>query len=251
MSEQSEFLKDIQGNQEDPFSYLNKNEESVDVEPAKEDDIEEVGRWKGNRETRREAQKAQKYKEEAIALNARLQALSENREAVKDIPEADYLSKVERIYGNATPEAREATELLKEALRGVHNSAKAEALEEAVGRIDADRNGESEAVKEAENEVDEGLESLEDEYDADFSDSATRNGFLTLLEKVSPKDRDGNIKEYADFGATYELYQSRQNKSADKAKELTSRSMTRGGNSGGSELQSTAIDNYAKEQGWA
>jgi hypothetical protein len=63
MSEQSEFLKDIQGNQEDPFSYLNKNEESVDVEPAKEDDIEEVGRWKGNRETRREAQKAQKYKD--------------------------------------------------------------------------------------------------------------------------------------------------------------------------------------------
>jgi hypothetical protein len=248
MSETNEFLKDIRGNQEDAFSYLNKPE--VEIEASQEDDIKEEGRWKGNRETRREAQKAQKYKEEAIALNARLQALSETKQAVKDIPEADYLSKVERIYGNATPEAREATELLKEALRGVHNSAKAEALEEAVGRIDADRNGESEAVKESEDEIDEGLEHLEDEYDADFSDSTTRNGFLTLLEKVSPKDRDGNIKEYADFDATYELYQSRQNKSADKAKELSSRSMTRGGNSGGSELQSEAVDSYARERGW-
>lgn len=250
MSVTEDFLKDLDPKYEDAFSHLNPPEATE--EPEKEtDDIQEEGRFKGNRYTRREAAKAQKYKEEAIALNARLQALAEARTAREETPEPDYLTKVERIYGNATPEAREATEALKDALRGVHSVAKEEALREAIATLEAERNGEGEAIKESEDEIDEGLEELEDNFGADFSDPKTRNGFLTLLEKVSPKDHDGNITAYADFEATYELYQSRQNKSADKAKELASRSMTRSGTSSGSELQQTAVDNYARERGWA
>lgn len=245
MSEQTEFLKDL--------DIAGENVLDAPItgssEPEKESTESQELQLKNRRE-RRLAEKWQKERESNIALNARLEALSESQKIRETTEEADYLKRVAKIYGDATPEAKEATELLKEALRGVHESARKEALTEALETFNKDkkeRDDDSKAVEKEENEIEEGLERIEDEFNVDFSDQNTRKGFLTLLEKLSPKDRDGNIKEYADFITAYEVYESQKSKSSSRAKELASRSMTHGGASQESKLQDDATIRFLKE----
>ncbi len=162
---------------------------------------------------------------------------------------ADYLKKVEKLFGNSTPEGKEATELLKEVLREVHESARNEAKQDMLAEVESRESNESEAVKAEERNLDEIMDNIEDDYDIDFSNETDKQGFLTLLEKVSPKDRDGNIIEYADPDTTAELYLSRKERSSDRAKELASRSMTRSGQSQPSKLEDDATVRYLKEIG--
>lgn len=244
-SEQDKFLEDLDVKK--PTDVLDA-ETQVEVEPSEEDNEE---KFSGNRRTRRMAAKAQQYKEETIALNARLQALSEADKVRTNTEEADFLKAVEPIFGTDTPEKREATELLKKALKGAHDSAEKSALDKAIQSIEAERQSESSAVSEEEDNIEEGLEMLEDEYDIDLSPgSKERNNFLTLLERLSPKDKQGNILEYADFDATYDIYERTREKSSSRAKELASRSMARSGSSGGgSKLESDATERYLRDIG--
>ena len=249
MSETQDFLKDLEGNQEDAFAHLNKTEDESEKDES--DEIIEEGRFKGNRYTRREASKAQKYKEEAIALNAKLQAITESRSTESDSEEAEYLKKAAKIYGDAgedgkfDPKRAEATKLLKEALQDLEKTA----VEKAYSRLESERNGDTDAVKQEEQNIESDIEAVEDEFGIELSGSR-REGYLNLYEKLSRKDREGNIIEFPDPITTYELYQSRTQRDSSKAQDLSSRSMTRGGQSSGSELQKTAVDNYAKERGW-
>jgi len=249
MSETEDFLKDLEGKQEDAFSHLNKTEDEPEKE---EDEVIEEGRFKGNRYTRREASKAQKYKEEAIALNAKLQQITESRTSESSSEEAEYLKKAAKIYGDAgedgkfDPKRAEATRLLKETLQDLEKTA----VEKAYNRLNEERSGETDAVKTEEDNIESDIEAVEDEFGIDLSEGTKREGFLNLYEKLSRKDREGNIIEFPDPIVTYELYQSRVQKSSSKAQDLSSRSMTRGGQSSGSQLQQTAVDNYAKDRGW-
>lgn len=243
-SEQQKFLEDLGVKPEvDVLEKPLMDESSPEEEAEKEGDM----KLKNRRERRLDA-KLQAERETNIALNSRLQTLSEVKTLRETTEEADYLKRVERIYGNATPEAKEATELLKEALKGVHESAKREAMEESLNKFEADRLKETEAVKEEEKNLDSILDSLEEDYNVDMSDTAVRTGFLTMLEKLSPKDKEGNIIEYADAKEVYELYEARREKSS-RAKELASRSMTRSGASQESKLEDDASVRFLKENG--
>lgn len=248
MSEQTEFLKDLEVTEEDvleqPLETEETGEKPIEAEESKESQETEM-KLKTRRE-RRLSEKLQAEREANIDLNARLQTISEAKKAVGE--EADYLKKVERIYGNNTPEAKEATEILKEVLRDVHQSARREALEESLQKFNEQRDSEAKETAKEEQNLEEMLENLEDEHNADFSDTNTRKGFLTLLERLSPKDKDGNIVEYADPETTWEIYESRNQKS-NRAKELSSRSMTRSGTSQPSKLEDDATVRYLKENG--
>lgn len=243
MSEQTDFLKDLDiDNKENVLDRPLTNEVAV---PEKEETAEETEQRAKNRRERRLLEKNQQLREEAIALNARLETIVESKHLREGSEEADYLKRIEKIYGNATPEAIEATNLLKEALQGVLKTAKAESREEIV----AERESESLAVQKEEQNLDDILDEVEDEHGIDMSSEADRKGFLTLLEKLSPKDRDGNIVEYADPDATAELYLSRKEKPNVRAKELASRSMTRSGASQPSKIEEDAQVKFLKEHG--
>lgn len=244
MSEQTDFLKDLEVKPEEDNVF----EASLEVPESDSngEDPEESEMKLKNRRERRLAEKWQSERETNIALNARIAAISESKQLREGTEEADYLKRIERIFGNATPEAQEATELFKEALKGLEASATEKALE----RFESARGNEAKAIREEEQSLEKMLEELEDEYEADLtSDSATRRGFLTLLEKVSPKDKDGNIIEYADPKTVYELYESRKDKASSRAKDLASRSMTRSGASEGSKLEEDAQFRFLRENG--
>lgn len=240
MDELNEFLKDLGAPEE---SLLDKPLIPDESEPEK--DNAEIEERKKNRYTRRREAEAQRLRDENLQLNERVKVLSEVSKFKEEVGDDD-LKKVEAIFGTDTPEKLAATNILKEALAGMSEKAKNSALKE----LDSRGEQEIEAQKEADEEVDEMLEQVEDEYGLDMSDDSIRNGFLTLMEKMSSKYDDGNIKEFADHDAVAETYLALQKRQGStKAKELSSRSLTRSGESQPSKLPQNAIDRFMEENG--
>jgi hypothetical protein len=154
------------------------------------------------------------------------------------------LKSIEKIYGTDTPEATAATELLKSALKGVGEKATERALE----KFREEQRQVNEAVKNEEKELDSMVEEIEDESGSVLSDTQ-KKGFFAMLERMSPKDKDGNVIHYADHHAVWDMYQSKTVKPENRAKDLSSRSMVQSGSSKDSKLDDDATLRYLKEQG--
>lgn len=237
---QDEFLKEFEPKEgetqlEQPL-FPEKGEEKTEEEELPED--------LKNRHLRRLEKKLQMERESGIALAARLETLSEAQRFRQEMPEGEYLKTVERIYGTNSPEAIEATELLKQSLRDVKNAARDEALE----TFREEQRRERGAVQQEEQNLDGMIEELEDEYRTAMNEN-TKRGFFQLLEKMSPKDREGNIIAYADHHAVWEELQTKKQSTNTRAKDLASRSMVQTGASPSSGVEVDANERYLKEQG--
>jgi hypothetical protein len=248
MSEQSEFLKELKSDQaqqgDDIFDKQLDGAEGTFEKKDTEDSSETALEYRRRRERRLE-EKYRAEREANIALNARLQGMSEARKFSEEVGQDDSIKAVRAIYGDDTPEKKQASDLLESTLRKLQDSA----VERALEKLREERGSEDVAVQKEEENLDSMMEGIEDEYGADFSDPNVRNGFLTLLEKASPKDRDGYIVEYADPTTVWELYESRMTRSSSRAKELASRGMTRSGASKESKIQDDSTLRFLRENG--
>ena len=252
MTEQEEFLKEL-GAEETNADILNApltDETEAPEEPEKVEKEEEDEGWKAkNRRERRLLKHQQELREEALMYKAQVDALKEAGVArTPRTEEDDFLKSVERIYGTDTPEGKSATELFKEALRGVQESTRQKVIDEVRQMIQEERETESRELAQADEQLDDMMEAVEEEYGVDFSNSAERNGFLSMLERMSPKDSEGNIVEYADPYAAYEFYQASKERKGTRAKEIASRSMAKGGEAP-STLQDDATLRILRDQG--
>lgn len=228
MNESEQFAKENESILDQP---LNPETQVVEEEVTEEEQEESPK----NRAERRLREKLEKERIANIELNARLNALSEAQKFRQE--ESDPYESIGKIYGTDTPEAQAATELLKNALRSVEERAKSSALEE----FRSERQKEQEEVRQASEKLDGFIEEIEDEHNVSFTPQMQKS-YFTLLEKMSPKDSDGNIIEYADPHAVYEVFSEKLQKRTDsKAKDLASRSMA---TSSGS--NSTIEDDAAK-----
>jgi len=246
MNEQQKFLEELEVKED---SGLDAPLEETPAEESSDEPSEETLEPKlKNRRERRLMAKLQSEREANIELNTRLQTISESQK-VRDSEEADFLKKIERIYGTATPEGKEASELLKEAFLGLEKTARERALEEMKKTLREEKEQEKRAQAEAEESLEEILENVEENHHVDFSDTTLRKGFLTLLEKLSPKDSEGNIIEYADADSVWEVYEATRQKSQSRAKELASRSLTRSGSSQPSKLEDDSTFRLLREHG--
>lgn len=238
-NEQEDFLKDLEPQAEqDPFNTPLVPEETPVEETPKEDSDEE----RTNRRTRRLETKLQAEREAGIALAARLEALTEAQKFRGETTEVDET--ISRIYGTNTPEAAEATALLAKALGNVEERATKRALES----FRKEQQKQADAVKKEEQTLDSMIEDIEDEFGTTF-DANSKKAFFTQLEKLSPKDRDGNIVAYADHHAVYEEMQSRKPAPNNRAKELASRSRVQSGASPSTTVEHTATERYLMENG--
>lgn len=212
--------------------------------PEKEDEEKEEA-IKKNRYARRREAEAQRLRDENLQLNERVKVLSELGKFKEEVGD-DPLKKVDAIFGTDTPEKLAATNILKEALAGMKESAKSDVIKEWESRTEQ----ETTSQKEADSEVDDFLDHVEEEHGLDMSDDNVRSGYLTLMEKMSSKYNDGNIKEFADPDAVAETYIALQKRQGSgRARELADRSMTRSGESQPSTLPQNAIDRFMEEQG--
>lgn len=240
LSEQQKFLQDLEHVPTAPLERGVSPEKEITSEPVKPEKDEEGG----NRAYRRLQAKYQAERESSIRLAERLQALEDAKAATKD-DAADYLKKVERIYGSDSPEASAATELLKTALMEVKETAKMEALE----ALRAEQAQAQQSVAKEEETLDAMIEEIEDENNVTLDDQ-TKKGFFQLLEKLSPKDREGNIVAFADHHAVWEELQARkQQAQGNRAKDLASRSMVKSGTGVESNLQEDVMTRYLKDNG--
>lgn len=227
MSEVDEFFKDLPSeDKQDQNIFDDKPKEEVKApeEGDKKEENEDEGSFK-NRRVRRLEEKLQAEREMSIALNERLKVLAEQQNYIKET-KGEVDPRLIKAFGT-TDEGKELTRLFQELLNENAEKAKAEALRE----IEERQNGVAEAQREEESYIDSQLEALEDLHQIDLTSNApvaikNRKEFLTLVEKLSPKDENGLIKEYADFGTTFEIYKANKMKSEpSRAKELAERSM--------------------------
>lgn len=199
---------------------------------------------KSNRRERRLQTKLQAERESSIALAARLQGITEAQKLRGGEAEGEFLKTVEKIYGTNTPEAVEATELLKKSLLDVKKAAKEEALE----ALREEQAKEREAMKNEEKALDTMVEDIEDEYGVTI-DPQTQKSFFQLLEKLSPKDSEGNVIAYADHHSVWEELQSRRTKPTNRAKDLASRSMVHTGSGVKTGVEADANERWLRENG--
>jgi hypothetical protein len=135
-----------------------------------------------------------------------------------------------RIIGNDTPEKVQGIKDMKELLTGLTGQAKAEAIAELESR----QNAEVEADREAEVELENAFDNIEETFDVDITSNnpiarKTRQEFVSFVEKIAPKDRNGDIVDYPDMASAWETFSEIKKSTAtpSRAKELASRSMAR------------------------
>lgn len=239
--ETSEFLKEFEPKEEQDILHQPLAPEKEKVE--EEEPVEDEG-GKRNRRERRLAAKYQAERESSIALAAKLESLTEAQRLQRDTEPSEYLKAIEKIYGTDTPEATAATELLKTALRGVEETSTKRALE----LFREEQRQAQEEVSKEERTLDSFIEQIEDEFDVSLN-ATQQKGFFQMMEKMSPKDSEGNITAYADPSAVWELYAEKTQKKDTRAKDLSSRSMTHSGTSKDTTLQSDSTERFLKESG--
>lgn len=188
--------------------------------PAKDDEPRK------NRRHRRLEQQLAEEREARI----RAEALAQGRAEGRPSTDAATDPRLVAMYGENTEAIRLHAELL--------NDFAAKAKEQALNEFRSSVAEEQAQQKKFESYIDRELESIEDEFDVDItSDSPAarkmRHELKDLVEKLSPKDEDGNLTGYADFKETFEVYQSRREKAnagTDRAKEIAARTMQKPGN---------------------
>lgn len=242
-----EFLKDL------PVEGQEKTDafgEPVTTEPVKEAVVTEEPVHRENRETRRLRERLQTERESSIALAARLEALTEVQKFRNESGTEKPDETLARIYGTNTPEGAEATRLLQTALDAREQRAVDKALEVFRGEQEKSQ----QAVQDEIQNLNQIEERIEDEYGVDFSTKegeAMRVAYINYLERMSPKDADGTVKDFADPFATWEEFASKRTTSqqTSQAKEYASRGMTRSGASSEKSLVDTQAETYLKNLG--
>lgn len=154
-----------------------------------------------------------------------------SREEKEDKPQAvddfkDVVDSFRTIIGDNTPEKVRALETLQKSLNNLDQKA-AQRAEEKIEEI-AQR--ESMADEEAEQELESAFESIEENFNVDLTSSGsrkTRQEFVAFVEKIAPKDRNGDVIDFPDMNSAWETFSEMKKSTPNRAKELASRSMAR------------------------
>lgn len=228
-NEVDQFLGDLKEEEKDPFKS-----EAVDplAQPEKEEKKEEEEEEKL---PFHKDPKVQRFIEKEI--EKRMSGV-EPRVIEREIApstDTDPLTDVlTRIIGNDTPEKISAIKDFQQALASREERVRQEALDEIDRRVDEEREAEIEAT----NELVEGFESIEDTFGVDITSNkpsavATRKEFVDFIQRIAPKDEDGQVVEFPDLEETFRLFQDTKKgaQPSNRAKELASRSVGRSSDS--------------------
>ncbi len=174
--------------------------------------------------------KVQKYldKQIAKALESVKGSEVEKSEKIQSSDYEEVVNAFTTVIGNDTPEKVNALSALKKALEGADQRATQKALE----RVEALEQQEIQADRQAEEELESAFENIEENYGVDISSNnslakKTRQEFVSFIERIAPKDREGNVIDYPDMTSAWETFSELKKATPSRAKELASRSMAR------------------------
>lgn len=175
--------------------------------------------------------KVQRYVEKEIAKALKdLPDHSEERKFRQEVQDEISLPPaLIKLVGNDTPEKREALKELSSYLESLPQKAQEQFQEKMM----EEQRQVAEKDDAALNELNQGFEDIEESFGVDLSSNTasaqrTRTAFVEYLRKVSHKNEDGEVDQFADIPAAWEEFQERNTKpSSSRARELASRGMTR------------------------
>lgn len=142
----------------------------------------------------------------------------------------EVVDALEAVIGNDTPEKRRAVQALRDRLD--EGTRKITEWEQQQHQAEV-------ADKEAEEELSNAFDNIEETFDVDITSNnpiarKTRQEFVSFVEKIAPKDRNGDIVDYPDMNSAWEMFDERRKATTppSRAKELASRSMARSAETG-------------------
>jgi hypothetical protein len=179
--------------------------------------------------------KVQKYIDREIE---RRMPRTEERTFVEDTKKDDddpLLDVLTRVIGNDTPEKISAIKDFRKALDSRDEKVRSETLREIDARVSEER----EAEQQATNELVEGFENIEDTFNVDLTSNkptavSMRKEFVDFIQRIAPKDEDGQVTEFPDLEETFKLFQDIKKGvpiPPNRAKELAARSVGRSSDS--------------------
>ncbi len=247
-SAMDQFLSDIPVAEQRTGEDIFNTEIASEVQAAPEKE-EIVANAKDNREARRAKKALQAEREANIALSARIEALTEAQKFARETNVENIDENLKRLYGS-DEKGLLAAKITQDLLKKTEEQATERALE----AFREEQSQQEQEVASFRAELDEYLEDIEDEFNVDLtSDNPAaikmRQGFFSLLNKVSPKNKEGIVTDYADPLATWELFQSHQKPENNRAKDLGSRSMVKSGSSNDSKIEQSAQERFLREAG--
>jgi len=170
--------------------------------------------------------KVQKFIEKEISR--RLADFTPEVKETTQVPNTRVDDVLTRLIGNDTPEKVSMIKEFKEILLEGTQQAKAEAIAELESR----QNANVQADQEAEEELESAFENIEENFDVDITSNnpiakKTRQEFVAFVEKIAPKDRNGDIVDYPDMNSAWETFSDIKKSTAqpNRAKDLASRGM--------------------------
>jgi len=207
-------------------------EQAEKVEPEEDEDKPKVRRY------RRLEEKYQKEREANIALQERIKVLSETERYQKE-NEGEIDPDLIKAFGT-TEDGKALTNIFSKKFKEVQSTAEANAERRVMERMAEQESKASEQEAIESETIDQAFDNIEDKFGVDLSGKSKaskdfRNGFIDFVEQISPKDKDGDIIEYADFETAYETYSklasnTKPREVSERQKELASRGMTRSAN---------------------
>lgn len=131
------------------------------------------------------------------------------------------------IIGNDTPQKVAAVKKFRAQLGHLEERGAQRALRDIQAQSEAAKAQETEDMRYLSNAFDE----IEEQNGVDFSTTQgnkMRNDFIDFIARISPKDEEGEIKDYPDMQEAWSLFISTRKPAENKrAKDLAARGMTR------------------------
>jgi hypothetical protein len=210
------FLNQVNGEdqslakEQNPFANVTVEQKEVPVEETKEETPVAY----------HEDPKLRRYIEKEIAKATANLTPREETKFREDIKEDGFIKAFETIIGNDTPEKVNALRMLKDEVEGIRQEAHS---------VREELRAERQADLDAERELAQGFENIEETFNVDFTQNKKlRSDFVEFIERVAPKDEQGEVIEYPDFEETFKLFQEINKKPQNvRNKELASRGTQR------------------------
>lgn len=226
-NEVDEFLGDLKETEQDPFKP--EIEDPLNLPPKEEEkkpEEKEEEKLPFHKDP-----KVQRFIEKEIERRMPKETIIE-KEVVPPSDEDPLLDVLTRVIGNDTPEKLSAIKDFKRAL----DSRDERTRQAALAELDSRGAEERQAEVEAQNELIQGFEDIEDTYGVDITSNKpqaqkTRSEFIDFIKRIAPKDSEGQVIEFPDLEETFALFQdiqkSKQTPPSNRAKDLASNSISR------------------------
>lgn len=181
-----------------------------------------------NRRHRRLEAALAKEREARIAAEARAEGRAEGQR--ESVAPGEVDPRLVQMYGDNTAAIKLHQGLLEDSEK--------RAEERALARFEARQAEKTQEDAQLDSLITGELESLEDKFNVDLtSDSPAarklRTDYLEFVERVSPKDQNGLVTDFADFDSSWDIFQSTRkatgSPTAARAKEIAGRSMQAAG----------------------